>query len=357
MLFPNTHRFTPKEVQCTFTQETNSRHVPSDSSVGVCNSWFHDINSDGDGGAMFIGTSVSKCFIECTTFSLCSTTETGGGALFYDTEVAGFDGDIEISKVCGFKCHASLTAKSWGQFIEINFKGNDSGNNCQFNDSSFSKCTNEFADGSGSGSYNVLCLMYCASSSNLMNISSNECFRRTAIYCGMNPCMATPIIIEYTSMVNNTANGYSIIWLDYYPKASYKINKCNILKNKQKMLDTEGIIYTFSCVYFNDCCILANEANVIFYTVGNSYNYDCGITLNNCTTDAENKYVGSFQCNNKPSKDFIHALKHIETRNCDSVYEFVGTLTPDVPSTARKTQKMIQKKINEAREKCAIRLL
>ena len=83
--------------------------------------------------------------------------------------------------------------------------------------------------------------------------------------------MATPMIIEYTSMVNNTANGYSIIWLDYYPKASYKINKCNILKNKQKMLDTEGIIYTFSCVYFNDCCILANEANVIFYTVGNSY--------------------------------------------------------------------------------------
>lgn len=93
-----------------------------------------------------------------------------------------------------------------------------------------------------------------------------------------------------------------------------------------------------------------NEANVVFYTRSNKYGYDCGITLNNCTTDAENKHVDSFQCNNRPIKNFIHPLKHIETRNCDAVYEFVGTLTPDVPTTMIRTQKMIRRNNKKPKE-------
>ena len=339
------HHITLKEVPCAFTRELDSRHVPSDANVGVCSSWFHDISAYENGGAMYCGSSISKCFIEFTTFSLCSTSQTHGGALYYLTSSVG-DGDIEINKVCGYKCHASETAKSWGQFIEVDYKGNDSGQNCRFKDSSFSKSVNQFKDGLGGGSYNATCLIKCSTMFNMMNISSNECFRRTAIYCQTSTLMTTPITMEYTSMVNNTANGYSMIWLDYYPKAKYIINKCNVLKNKQKMLSTEGIIYTYALINFNDCCIPANEDDVMFYTIGNPYNYQCGIILNNCTTDAGDEHVGSFECNNKPEKDFIHPLKHIETRNCDAVYEFVGTLTPDVPTTIRKTQQMLQKKVH-----------
>ena len=284
---------------------------------------------------MFCGSSITKCFVDFTTFSLCSTNQTDGGAVYYDTSTVRA-GDIAINKVCGYKCHASEKAKSWGQFIEVCYNGADTGNNCRFNDSSFCKSVNQFKDGEGGGSYNTICLEKCIPLFNLMNISSNECLKRTVIYCQTVPEMRTPIKMDYTSIVNNTENGYSIIWLDYFAYSKYTINKCNILKNKQKDLTKEGIIFTQARIYFNDCCILSNEANVMFYTLGNSYEYECGIFLNNCTTDAENKYFGTFKCDNKPGKDFIHPLKHIKMRNCDSVYESVGTLTPDVPKKKAK---------------------
>ena len=160
----------------------------------------------------------------------------------------------------------------------------------------------------------------------------NKCQYRTAIYfysyCDPNSFTSS---FSFTTFSDNTANGHTCIypWGGGGRKVEFK--SCNILRNTQGSLSSEGTIYSHDNVEIKDSCILENKANYIFYA------YAYTITVSNCTMDSTSR-TGSVEIQNTVTKSFIHALNHMSTRNCNSEYDSAGYLTPNIetPSPSKK---------------------
>jgi hypothetical protein len=103
------------------------------------------------------------------------------------------------------------------------------------------------------------------------------------------------------------------------------MKSCDILRNTQVSLGSEGTIYTYVNLIIKECCILENKATYIFYQ-SSSYS----ITISNCTVDSTSNN-GCLTIQSTATKSFIHALNHMSTRNCHAEYDSVGTLTPITP--------------------------
>ena len=137
--------------------------------------------------------------------------------------------------------------------------------------------------------------------------------------------------ISYSSFTDNVASGYTCFYL-WRGGSKIEIKSCNILRNTQGSVGSEGTIYTIDNVMIEDSCILENNANYIFRQAS-SYT----ITLSNCTVDRTSNN-GYLTTRNTVTKSFILALNHMSTQNCHSKYDSVGTLTPNIqtPSPSKK---------------------
>jgi hypothetical protein len=267
-------------------------------------------------------TSVTLLLIESTSFFSCKTSNYFAGAIYFSNTN---NGQCVLNEICGYDCYSTYTGNdgSHGQFTyvdasKINF----------VNYSSVARCVNE-----NSYSWHTLCHQFGKISCLSVNSSTNKCYGRTGIYCY--PLIDSNSItcsLTHSSFVDNIATGHCCIML-WRDGAKHEIKSCNIIRNTQDTLGTEGTFLINGNLMIKDSCILENTATNIFFQGSSSYT----ITLSNCTVDSTS-INGYLTIQKTVTKSFIHALNHMSTRNCHSEYDSAGYLTPNIqtPSPSKK---------------------
>jgi hypothetical protein len=289
---------TPTLLQKTVFGE---RQTLSNTSVHVLNCLFKSITStSGNGGALFCSTSVTYFLVESSSFFSCKTSSYGGAIYFSNSN----NGESVLYKVCGYDC--CTTGSNDGQFLYICSSKN------YVNYSSATRCVNENSDSRFTMDLwpgKIICPA--------VNSSMNKCYTRSGIYCESS---SFDCLSSYSTFADNNATGYTCVRFFY----GGEIKSCNILRNIQVSLGSEGTFYSRNMKIENSC-ILGNKATYIFRVSSSSYT----ITISNCTVDL----TSNNQCltiQNTVTKSFIIALNHMSTHNCNSEYDSFGTLTPIV---------------------------
>jgi hypothetical protein len=299
-----------------------SRQTFSGTYVYISNCLFRSIVSSSNGGALHC-TSLTYLLIELTSFFSCKTSTNCGGAIyFYNTN----NGQCVLHEVCGNDCYTTYTSGSNSQFCRIEVSTSVSSKN-YVNYSSIVRCANEI-----SNTWQMMCQINGKQCYPSVNISMNKCFGRAGIHFQpSSDSTSVTCLMTHSSLADNNSTGYNCVSL-WIEAAKYEFNSCNIIRNTQVYLNSEGTIYTYGNLKIENSCILENKATYIFYAVS-----PCTVTLSNCTVDNTAK-TGNFVLQNTITKSFILALDHMSTRDCHSGYDAVGTLTPIVQHTSSKNQ-------------------
>jgi hypothetical protein len=307
------------------SQTYTSKQTPSSTGVYVSNCLFNFIKSSGDGGALLC-TSVTYLLVESSSFFSCNTSGQNGGAIYFYNRGSG---QCVLYEVCGNDCFSTYTSgSSLGQFARIDVSNGATSKN-YVNYSSITRCVNE-----RSNSYYTLCLIYGNICCPSVNISMNKCSYFSGFCC--NPFGDSNTItfsLSYSSFADNSANECGCIGF-YDNSAKCEIKSCNILRNTQGALSSNGIVFTSGNTMIEDSCILENKADYIFYAASSSYT----ITLSNCTVDKTTNNR-NLVTQNTVTKSFILALNHMSTRNCHSEYDSAGSLTA-IPYVSHRTNKL-----------------
>jgi hypothetical protein len=305
------------------SQTFSLRQTPSNTGVYVSNCLFRFTTSSGNGGALSC-TSVTYLLIESTSFISCSTSGQNGGAVYFSNS----RGQCALHRICGFDCCSTYTSRSDGQFVFTSVNNAISSKN-YVNYTSITRCMNQI-----STSHHVLCLFYGKICCPSINISMNKCPHSSGIYC-------QPFIdsnsytssLTYSSFADNFATISICIYFFWRGTANHEVKSCNVLRNTQGNLGSNGLFIAHDNVLIEDSCILENKARYIFYQVNSAYRF----TIINCTIDSTSNN-GYLIIRNTVTKSFIHALNHMSTQNCHSEYDAVGTLTPITPPLSSKKQ-------------------
>jgi hypothetical protein len=301
-----------------YSQTYTSRRTPSDSSVYVTNCLFKSITSSSDGGALSC-TSATYFLVESTSFFSCKTSGSFGAIYFSNS-----GGQSVLNKVCGYDCCTTNSNSYQFGYVSVN---NAASSKNYANYSSIVRCVNEY-----SSSHHTFALnrgeICCPS----VNMSLNKCYYRSGLGCWpLYDSNSFTCSLTYSSFVDNHATGYTCFWFNR-GGAKYEFQSCNILRNTQGTLGTEGTFYVNEILMISDSCILENTATYIFYQPS-SYT----VTLSSCTVDKAtcNRNVVT---QNTVTKSFILALNHMSTQNCHSKYDSAGYLTPvmQTPSSSKK---------------------
>jgi hypothetical protein len=323
MFFPNTKTvwndyFPGISPSQTYVSTFYSTKIsPSGPNVYVSNSLFSGCISTSSGGA-FSCTSVKFLLFESTSFFSCSTSSINGGAIY----ISSCNESI-LYKVCGYDCCSTHTSNSNAQFALISLS-NAASNKIFLSYSSISRCII-----GRSASWYTLQLINGKICLPSVNVSMNKCQYKSGIICY--PYLDSNSItfsMTYTSIADNIATGYNCI----YSSTTGSINEikyCNIIRNTQVTLSSEGTIVSCGNLMISESCILENKADYIFYQGSSSYT----ITVSNCTVDSVSHTRG-FILTNTVTKSFLLALNHMSTKNCHSGYDSVGTITHINPPTS-----------------------
>jgi hypothetical protein len=308
--FPGTN--SPNYNSQTFTSTQNS----SVTNVYVLNCLFKSISASSDGGALYC-TSATYFLVESSSFFLCKTSGAGGAICFSNS-----NGQSVLYKVCGYDC--CTTSSSYYQFFSISVNNVATSKN-YVNYSTISRCVNENSNAYhtlGHGNGNV-----CYPS---VNSSINKCYGGSGMTCWpTSDSNSVTCLIRYSTFADNHANLHICFWLNT-AGAKYEIKNCNILRNTQGSLNTNGIIYIGGNAKIEDSCILENKADRIFFQ---SYSYT--ITLSNSTVDSTSNN-GYLTTQNTATKSFIFALNHMSTENCHSKYDSAAYLTPIIQTSKKE---------------------
>jgi hypothetical protein len=301
-------------IQKTLYEE---RQSPSETNVYVLNCLFISFSTTTAGGALFCN-SVTYLLVESSSFFSCKTNSHGGAIYFVN---AG-SGQSVYHEVCAYDCYS--TGGNYGQFSYNGLYDIASTKN-YINYSSIVRCGTEI-----SNPHHTICHHYGTYLYPSINMSMNKCYGRSGIYCcPYKDSNSVTCSISFSSFVDNNATGFTCFML-YITGAKYEIKSCNILRNTQGTLNSEGTICTYGITNIEDSCILENKAKYIFHQYS-SYT----ITLSNCTVDSTSNN-GYLTTRNTVTKSFIHALNHMSTQNCHSKYDSAAYLTPIIQSSKKQ---------------------
>jgi hypothetical protein len=281
------------------SQLYTERKTLSDTYVYVSDCLFRSISSSSTGGALYCTS--TYLLIESTSFFSCKTSNScQGGAIYFSNS----GGQCVLHEVCGYDC---TTTTEWDyQFARIYVKDDVSSKN-YVNYSSISRCVNEI-----SGAYYTMYLgrgKICFPS---VNISMNRINCRAIYFCPFVDSSSVTCSLTYCTFADNYATTYTCIFL-WRTGAKFEIKCCNIIRNTQGTLGSEGTIYTCGDLFIDDSCILENTATYNFRQGDSNYR----ITLSNCTADSTSN-DGYLTTKSRATKSFIHALNHMSTKNCRS---------------------------------------
>jgi hypothetical protein len=312
----------PTLIQTKEYYGTGQTQTLSDTNVYVLNCLFRSMTSGSHGGALSC-TSVTCLLVESTSFFSCKTSNRYGGAIYFHNRNSG---QCVLYEVCGYDCCSTSTGdSSSGQFSNV-YVYDATSNKNYVNYSSISRCVTDY-----SNSWYMTCHSFGKICFPSVNISLNKCQYRSGIYCcPYKDLNSVTCSFSYSTFADNIAIGYTCIIL-WTSGMKHEIKSCNILRNTQGSLDSEGTIYTVGDVIILNSCILENTATYIFHQGDSSY----PITVSNCTVDSTSKY-GNVVTQNTVTKSFIHALNHMSTLNCHSEYDSAGTLTPIIQHSKKQ---------------------
>jgi hypothetical protein len=289
------------------SKDYGTRQTLSATSVYILNCLFRSINSVSNGSALYCA-SATCLLIESSSFFSCSTSSTYGGAIYFGNS----NGQCVLCKVCGNDCYSTHSSYLDGLFYYTTVNYNS------VNYSSIVRCVTERSE-----SWHIIRFVrgkiFCPS----VNMSMNKCYYRSAIVCeSSSSSNSVTCSLTYCTFADNIATSHNCIWF-YTTDYKHEIKSCNILRNTQGSLGSEGTICSHGILMIENSCILNNIANRIFHSTSSSYT----ITLSNCTVDkiTNNGYLTT---QNTVTKSFILGLNHISTHNCHAEYDAVGTLTP-----------------------------
>jgi hypothetical protein len=312
--------FTSTNTTQLNSQTFFSKQTPSGTGVYISNCLFSSIRSSDAGGALYC-TSVIYFLVEFSSFISCKTSSSNYGAIYFYNG----GGQSVLHGVCGYNCCTTGGYNYQFGYIEVK---NDASSKNYVNYSSIVRCVNE-----NSGSWYMFGLQngktFCPSD----NISMNKCGYYSGTLCWpTTDSNSFAYSLRYSSFTDNNAIVYVCIFI-WRDNSKFEIKNCNILRNTQGSLDSEGTFRINGNLKIDGSCILENTATRMFYQYSSSYT----ITFSNCTVDKTT-------CNQNVvtkdivTKSFILALKHISTQNCHSQYDSVGYLTPIVqtPSSTKK---------------------
>jgi hypothetical protein len=306
----------------TYPNYYTSKQNLSDTSVYVSNCLFDSIESTSDGGAL-ICTSVVYLLVEFSSFRSCKTSSRRGGAIYFSNTESS---QCVLHGICGCDCCSTFAAGwSQGQFALIYLK-NDTSSRNYFNYSSIARCVNEVNE-----SHYTSRIDYGKICSTSVNISMSKCSRRSGIHhrpSGESNLVACSL--TYSSYADNNATDFNCIYFSG-ANVKYEIKSCNIIRNTQSTLNSEGTIFTQGVLMIEDSCILENKADYIFFQLTSAYT----ITLSNCTVDSISNNQNLIT-QSTVTKSFILGLNHVSTYYCHSEYDSVGTLTPIIQPPAKR---------------------
>jgi hypothetical protein len=282
------------------SQTYNSRQTPSGGNVYVSNCLFISITStSGHGGALYCYNSATYFLVESSSFFSCSTSNQYGGAIYFYNS----NGQSVLYEVCCYDC--SSTHPTYPAHLCVFITVNNAASSKNYaNYTSISRCVND-----KSNSRYIFDLDYGKVCFTSFNISLNKCSGRTVFCYTYTNSSSVTCSFLYSTFADNIATDCTCIML-WTEGAKYEIKSCNVLRNTQGSLDSEGAIYTRGNVMIEDSCILENEATYLFRQYS-SY----PITLSNCTVDSTSNN-GYLTTQNTITKSFIHTLNHMLTRNC-----------------------------------------
>jgi hypothetical protein len=303
-------------------QNFNSRQTPSGSSVYVLNCLFNGCTSTGDGGALSCGTSVTHLLVESSSFFSCKTNSNYGGAIYFSNTN---NGQCVLREVCGFDCISTSTNYACSMFAYIEVYDNILSKN-ELNYTSIKRCGNNVTY-SQWGFYLGNGKISCSS----VNVSNNKCYYQPGgVYNPSYDSNSATCSFFYSTFVDNIVDYHAILWFRK-DNAKYEMKSCNILRNKQGVLNSLGLYYVCGSMKIENSCLLDNKANYIFYGYS-SFSF----TLSSCTIDKTTNN-GNLVTRNTVTKSFILGLNHMSTHNCHSEYDSFGTLTPIItPSSSTK---------------------
>jgi hypothetical protein len=297
------------------SQTYSSRRTHSGTGLYISNCLFRSITSSSNGGALYYSDSGTYFLIESTSFFSCKTSASYGAIYIYIS-----NGQSVLHKVCGFNC--STTNSNSYQFAYIYVYNNALYKN-YVSYSSVASCVAQ-----QSNAHYTLYLDWGNIYFPSVNMSLNKCYHRTVYCLPSGDSNSFTCSFTYCSFADNTLTGYTCIYLNI-GGIYHKIKSCNIIRNTQSSLSTQGTIYTSGNLAIYDSCILENIADRIFYEASSSYY----ITLSNCTVD-KTIYYQNLITPKTVTKSFILALKHISTQYCYAKYDEAGTLTPIIQTCA-----------------------
>jgi hypothetical protein len=307
----------PTLMQSTLFEEIQT---PSET-VYILNCLFISITSTSAGGALYCN-SVTCLLVESTSFFSCKANGRGGAIYFHNIS----SGQSVYYEVCAYDCCS--TGGLFGQF-SYNILYDDPSTKNYINYSSIVRCGTVISNPAATIDHHRGTHCYLS-----VNMSMNKCYDRSGISDSSSNSNSFACSISYSSFTDNIATSHNCIQLRS-DGAKYEIKNCNIIRNKQGDLGTQGTIYTCGITNIENSCILENKATYIFRQYS-SY----AITLSNCTVDSTSSN-GYLTTRNTVTKSFIHALNHMSTQNCHSEYDSAAYLTPIIQSpTSSKKQKL-----------------
>jgi hypothetical protein len=304
------------------SQTHTSKPTLSGAGVYISDCLFRTITSSDTGGALYSSNSVTYLLIESTSFFSCRTSNGHAGAVYFYHSSGG---ECVLHEVCGYDCFSAYPSGT-PHYLFAYLRANAAASyKNYFNYSSIVHCVNP-------DTYYTICLSYGKICCPSVNMSMNKCNIRT-IYCiPFAVSNSVTCSFSHSSFADNIVTGFTCFFLNR-GGTDYEIKSCNILRNTQDNLGTEGTIYTVGNLDIKDSCILENKANRIFHQGSSS----CTVTLSNCTVDLTSNN-GYLTIKNTVTKSFIHALNHMSTQNCDTDYDSAGYITPIIqtPSSSKK---------------------
>jgi hypothetical protein len=229
------------------SQTPTSRQTPSDTGVYVSNCLFRSISSTSDGGALYCTS--TYFLVESSSFISCNTSSNNGGAILFQNS----GGQSVLHEVCGYDCCSTHSSYQYYQFAYIYVINSISSKN-YINYSSISRCVSEH-----SNSWNTLCLCYGTIFCPSVNMSLNKCYGQSIYFPPSSDSSSVTCSFTHSSFSDNILEGYTLFCL-CRTGAKYEIKSCNILRNTQGSLGTQGTITTWGTLDIEDSCILENKA-------------------------------------------------------------------------------------------------
>jgi hypothetical protein len=302
------------------SNEYTNQQNPSASSIYVLKSLFRSMLSTSSGGALYC-SSTTCLLVESTSFFSCRTSSQLGGAIC----LSASNSQYVLYGVCGYDCYSTYSG-SLGQF-SYNSLSTAVSNKNYINYSSIARCVS-----TNSNSHYMICHHSGNNSYPSVNISMNKCNSRSGLYCCPSSDSTVTGSFSYTTFADNVAIAHTCISL-CTSGAKFNIKSCNILRNTQGNINTEGTIASWGNLMIDDSCILENTATNIFFQASSSYT----ITISRCTVDSTSNN-GYLTTRNTITKSFILALNHMSTQNCHAGYDSASYLTPIIqsPSSSKR---------------------